>query len=324
MALSNSQYNEIMRVYDDRRRDDFMKQQGRIRDAYEKLPRLKELDAEIGRISLSAAEKLIEGDHSDKDTLRDRIAVISAEKKSLLRAAGFAENYLDLQYQCSDCRDTGFVNGQKCHCFKAMQQKLLYRQSNIDKIVQVQNFEHFNPEIFDNIVPIDASTGKTNRQYMLEVRQYLTDWTRNFDKNHGNLLLMGSPGTGKTFLINCVARELIQSSHSVIYLTSTDLFESFSKASFQGDAVQQDLNEAILSCDLLVIDDLGTELNNSFTTSRLFYVINQRMVYGRSVIISTNLSLSRLRDSYSERVVSRFMSDYDIIPLYGKDQRVGI
>ena len=159
----------------------------------------------------------------------------------------------------------------------------------------------YGAEIFDNIVPIDASTGKTNRQYMLEVRQYLTDWTRNFDKNHGNLLLMGSPGTGKTFLINCVARELIQSSHSVIYLTSTDLFESFSKASFQGDAVQQDLNEAILSCDLLVIDDLGTELNNSFTTSRLFYVINQRMVYGRSVIISTNLSLSRLRDSYSAK-----------------------
>jgi len=149
------------------------------------------------------------------------------------------------------------------------------------------------------------------------------EFAADFDRKKENLLFTGSTGVGKTFLTNCIAKELIDSGHSVIYLSAGDLFEVFSRNKFDYDTPEdmRDTYRYILDCDLLIIDDLGTELNNSFTSSQLFYCINERMNMSRSTIISTNLSLKQLRDSYTDRVTSRIMR-YRIIPLYGRDIRV--
>ncbi len=320
MALSNAQYNEIMKVYGDRQLRSYREQQERIRKAYGQVPALSQLDAQIAGESVAAAEALMAGDRSRKAGLRDRIRQLSGEKQRLLQEAGFPENYLERWYTCADCQDTGFIDGKKCHCFQAMQSRLLYRQSNVEKLVQVQNFEHFDLSIFDNREPISMANGKTNRDYMRYLRDALQKWCREFDAKHGSIILMGGTGTGKTFLINCVTKALLDSYHSVIYFTSTDLIESFGR--MMKDEGEQELSEALLQADLLVIDDLGTELVNSFTTSKLFYVLNQRMILGKSVIISTNLSFKSMRDIYSDRIVSRIMSEYEIVPLYGRDQRL--
>lgn len=322
MALSNAQYDAIMRVYGQRQLDNFHRQKEAVKHAYEQLPRLRELDERISSASVAAAQQMIEGDKQASERLKVFIAEISAEKKSLLEQAGLGAGYLDLHYTCPDCRDTGFIDGEKCHCFKRMQMKLLYAQSNIDQIVKRENFETFDLNIFDNRQPIDAAGGMTNREYMKQLKEYLQGWVERFDQAHGNLIFMGSPGVGKTFLTNCVAKALMDRYHSVVYLTSTDLFDSFSRSNYQDEAEQRDMSDAVMNCDLLIIDDLGTELTNSFTTSKLFYVINQRLVFRKSVVISTNLTFKNLRDNYSDRIVSRIMSDYEIIPLYGKDQRL--
>lgn len=322
MALSNSQYDGIMRVYGQRQLDNFHRQSEALRKAYEQVPVLRELDERISSESVAAAQRMIEGDKQAAVRLRELIADIARQKRALLEKAGLGADYLELKYQCRDCKDTGFINGEKCHCFKSMQMKLLYAQSNIDQIVRRENFDRFDLNIFDNRQPLDAAGGKTNRAYMKQLRDDLLNWVKNFDTHHGNLIFMGSPGVGKTFLTNCVAKALMDSYHSVVYLTSTDLFDSFSRSNFQDDAEQRDMSDAVMNCDLLIIDDLGTELTNSFTTSKLFYVINQRLVFRKSVIISTNLTFKGLRDSYSDRIVSRIMSDYEIIPLYGRDQRL--
>lgn len=322
MALSNAQYDAIMRVYGQRQMDNYHRHEEAVRKAYAQLPELKALDEQIAKASVSAAQRLIAGERGATAELRAFIAQQSSRKRALLSGAGLGEDFMDMKYHCPDCRDTGFVDGEKCHCFKAMQMKLLYAQSNIDQIVKRENFASFRPEIFDNRQPIEAAGGMTNRAYMLKLKRELELWVKNFDKNHGNIIFMGQAGVGKTFLSNCLAKALMDSYHSVVYLTSTDLFESFSKSNFQEESEQRDMNDALLNCDLLIIDDLGTELTNSFTTSKLFYVINHRLSYQKSVIISTNLSFKGLRDTYSERIVSRIMSDYDIIPLYGKDQRL--
>ena len=157
------------------------------------------------------------------------------------------------------------------------------------------------------------------RRVVAGCREFAADLARKKE----NLLFTGSTGVGKTFLTNCIAKELIDSGHSVIYLSAGDLFEVFSRNKFDYDTPEdmRDTYRYILDCDLLIIDDLGTELNNSFTSSQLFYCINERMNMSRSTIISTNLSLKQLRDSYTDRVTSRIMR-YRIIPLYGRDIRV--
>lgn len=139
-------------------------------------------------------------------------------------------------------------------------------------------------------------------------------------------MFTGSTGVGKTFLTNCIAKELIDTYHSVIYLSAHDLFEVFSKYRFtyQAEEEMKDMHQFIFDCDLLIIDDLGTELNNSFTSSQLFFCVNQRLLSRKSTIISTNLSLHRLKDEYTDRVASRIASSYTVIPLYGEDIRLKI
>ena len=185
-----------------------------------------------------------------------------------------------------------------------------------------ENFGNLSYAYYDDqeILP---EIGLTNADYMRRVVRGCMDFAADFDRKKENLLFTGSTGVGKTFLTNCIARALMDSGHSVIYLSAGDLFEVFSRNKFDYDTPEdmRDTYRYILDCDLLIIDDLGTELNNSFTSSQLFYCINERMNMSRSTIISTNLSIARLRDSYTDRVTSRIMR-YRIIPLYGRDIRL--
>ncbi len=231
---------------------------------------------------------------------------------------------MDMRYRCPDCQDTGYTKeGKKCHCFRKAQIGLLYAQSNLDRVLQRENFQTFSYRYFDD-QKIEPAVGTTVAGYMEQVEHWCREFVDRFDEKGGNLLFTGTTGRGKTFLTHCIAKELIDSYHSVIYLSAHDLFEVFSKHRFdyQEEEEMKDTYQFILDCDLLIIDDLGTELNNSFTSSQLFFCINQRLQSGRSTIISTNLSLDRLRDEYTDRVASRVMSSYTVIPLYGEDIRL--
>ena len=228
-----------------------------------------------------------------------------------------------MHYKCPDCQDTGYSEGRKCHCFRQAEMKYLYAQSNIEEIVTLENFSTFSFEYFDDssVLPV---LGRTVRQYMKQVVETCHRFVDDFSTEHGNLLFTGPTGVGKTFLTNCIARELIDRYYSVIYLSANDLFEVFSKNRFEYQAEEEikGMYQYILDCDLLIIDDLGTELNNSFTSSQLFYCINERLNSSKSTIISTNHPLNELRDRYTERVTSRLISKYTIIPLYGDDIRL--
>ena len=166
----------------------------------------------------------------------------------------------------------------------------------------------------------------TVADYMRQVHTWCKEYVENFEKKGGNLIFTGSTGVGKTFLTNCIAKALIDQYQSVIYLSSNDLFDVFSKNKFHYDTEEEmkDMYQYILDCDLLIIDDLGTELNNTFVSSQLFYCINERLLRKKSTIISTNLSMTMLRDTYSDRISSRIISQYSIIPLYGDDIRTKI
>ena len=292
MALSNSQYDAIMREYGRQQIENHHKLEERRKEIYARLPVVRQLEAEIAERSVACAKKLLEGDKSVLDRLKEDLRDLREQKALIIRAAGYPDDYLELHYRCPDCRDTGLIDGRKCHCFLQAQMKLLHAQSNLEDVLERENFKALSYEYYDD-TEILPQLGITNAAYMRRVVAGCREFVRDFDKKHDNLLFTGSTGVGKTFLTNCIAREDMK-----------------------------DMYRFILDCDLLIIDDLGTELNNSFTSSQLFYCINERMNMSRSTIISTNLTLARLRDSYTDRVTSRIMSGYRIIPLYGGDIRL--
>ena len=323
MALSNSQYDAIMREYGRQQIENHHKLEERRKEIYARLPVVRQLEAEIAERSVACAKKLLEGDKSVLDRLKEDLKDLREQKSLIIRAAGYPDDYLELHYRCPDCRDTGLIDGRKCHCFLQAQMKLLHAQSNLEDVLERENFNALSYEYYDD-TEILSQLGITNAAYMRRVVAGCREFVRDFDKKHDNLLFTGSTGVGKTFLTNCIARELMDDFHSVIYLTASDLFDVFSRNKFDYDNAEdmKDMYRFILDCDLLIIDDLGTELNNSFTSSQLFYCINERMNMSRSTIISTNLTLARLRDSYTDRVTSRIMSGYRVIPLYGGDIRL--
>ena len=322
MALSNSQYDAIMREYGRQQMENQHRLEARKNEIYQEIPAIRELEAEIAGRSVAGAKRLLGGDIGVLSQLKEELADLREQKALLIRAKGYPDDYLELHYRCPDCKDTGWRDGRKCHCFLKAQMKLLYAQSNLDQVLDQENFGNLSYAYYDDqeILP---EIGLTNADYMRRVVRGCMDFAADFDRKKENLLFTGSTGVGKTFLTNCIARALMDSGHSVIYLSAGDLFEVFSRNKFDYDTPvdMRDTYRYILDCDLLIIDDLGTELNNSFTSSQLFYCINERMNMSRSTIISTNLSIARLRDSYTDRVTSRIMR-YRIIPLYGRDIRL--
>lgn len=325
MALSNSQYNAIMRIYSQRQLQDKYEQDLRRQEVYDKVPQVKQIEDEISTQAVACARRMLDGDVHARNELKRHIEDLKEQKEVLLTAYGFAPDYMEMHYHCEECQDTGYQNGKKCRCFKKEQIRLLYSQSNIEEVLERENFAAFSFDVYDsqNVIP---QIQMTVADYMKQVYGWCREYVENFEEKGGNLIFTGSTGVGKTFLTNCIAKELIDRYQSVIYLSSNDLFDIFSKNKFHYETEEEmrDMYQYILDCDLLIIDDLGTELNNTFVSSQLFYCINERLLRKKGTIISTNLSLTMLRDTYSDRISSRIISQYSIIPLYGDDIRTKI
>lgn len=324
MALSNSQYNALMREYEKQQIKNRHEQERRIAQVYRRLPRIEEIDREIGAQSAACARKVLGGDGQARELLRAQLADLKEEKQALLKSAGFSVDYMEMRYRCMDCQDTGYANGKRCHCLERARIEILYAQSNLQEILKRENFSTFSFDYFDTQTKLPG-LGLTQREYMEQVVRRCREFALRYPDKGKNILFTGSTGVGKTFLTNCIAKELIDRYVSVIYLSSSDLFELFSRFRFGRDEEEaQESCRHILECDMLIIDDLGTEVNNTFVSSQLFYCVNERINRGKGTMISTNLSMDMLRDLYSDRVASRIMSQYLAIPLYGADLRMKI
>lgn len=321
MALNNSQYDSIIRTYEQKQlhNRDILDQH--YAAAYEKLPQLKELHRAISELSIRQARKLIDGDESALAELKVQLKSLSQEAKELLTAGGFPPDYLEPVYSCTDCKDTGYIGNKKCHCFQKAIIDMLYTQSNLKYILQEENFDTFSFSYYSTN-HIDPKTGASALANMEKAYMAARDFVATFGKEFHNLFLYGDTGVGKTFLSNCIAKELIDTSHSVIYLSSFELFDTLAKSKFGKDEAAGQMNEHIFDCELLIIDDLGTELANSFTVSQLFLCLNERLLRRKPTIISTNLSLEALVEIYSERTFSRITSNYTMLKLTGDDIRI--
>ena len=314
MALTNSQYDTIIRNYEEKQNKNRRLLDERISYVYSHVEGYAELDNAVAANAVSRVRKLLDGEKDALDALHEHTRSLSEQKKQLLMSAGLPEDYLEPVYDCPDCHDTGYQGQVKCHCFKQEEINLLYEQSGIQNMLQSENFSSLSYEYYqDEDLTRFQNTVITCKNFI-----------NNFNSDYHNLFFYGTVGTGKSFLSGCIAKELLERGHPIIYFSAAGLFDVLSRAKFDyknADELHRSY-EDLFQCDLLIIDDLGTEFTNNFVNSQLFSLINDRHLNQKATVISTNLSLEDFRNRYSDRIFSRITSNYELCKLTGPDIRM--
>jgi len=321
MPLTNTQYDQIMRSYQNRQLERQRLIDTRREEIATVIPEITKLDADIASLSVKRARQLLDGDASALEDLHEQIQALSMQKQQLLQVHGYPANYFQPPYTCPDCQDTGYIGHERCHCLKQAAIDLVYTQSNLKGILEQENFSSFSLDYYDNDIYDDntrLSSYEAAQNALLQCHRFVDT----FDSSFENLLLFGDTGVGKTFLSNCVAKELLDTGHSVIYFSAHHLFDLLAQKTFAKDPQAAESYRNIFDCDLLIIDDLGTELTNHFTTSQFFVCLNERIRKEKSTLISTNLQLFDIATIYSERIFSRISNSFTILHLFGKDIRI--
>lgn len=324
MRNSAFAYKQLLKEYDFRRTRAAHEQRMRQEEVYKKIPEIQQIDEELSHIGIQLVRSTLTS--FDEGILKEfemQSQELQMAKQMLLVEAGFPKDYLEIKYTCPVCQDTGYVNNEKCTCFKQALIQLAYEQSNLKDLLQYENFDHFNFDYYSR--EKDERFGKSPYENMKNAYELCVGFIEKFDTEKQNILFYGPTGLGKTFLCNCIAKELLDRGYNVIYLTAPQLFKLFNEARFHREdmpEVSKDILDTLFTVDLLVLDDLGTEAASSFTGPDLFDVINTRGLNQKSTIISTNLKPNELNTFYSERIISRLRGNYINQPFFGTDIRL--
>lgn len=313
MAISNQQYDQIMKIYTDRQLKNNQLLSSRISEVYDRVPEYKTVCELLASYAASSVKRRLAGESVDSHEFNSYIDSCTKKKTDLLTSNGFPADYLEPIYDCPDCRDTGYIGNTKCHCFKKAQAHIMYESSNLRSILSDCGFDK---------ICYDYYQGEDLEHYLKAVDD-CRHFVDNFNSSYENLLFYGNVGTGKSFLSGCIAKELLDSEHSIIYYSAPELFRLMSDILFdKTDRSQLENYENILyTSDLLIIDDLGTELINNAVATELFSLLNERHLNMKSTIISTNLEFKELQDRYADRIFSRLLERYSFKKLTGPDIR---
>lgn len=301
---------------------------------YKLYPELLALDDEISSVTLEFSKNLVESKSLDSENIasHDKDKLMKKFRKDHKKAVENKRNFLiknnipldykKPKYKCPDCEDTGYQSdGSMCHCYKQKLTNLLYDMSNINKNMLSENFDNFNINLFSN--EIDENYGLSPRDNMKRIFNSVKAICDGIIDSNG-IIFSGSTGLGKTYLCNCIAKDMMEKNKIVLYQTSINLVERMRnyKMSVDKDIERSKANYfQIYDADVLIIDDFGTELNNSFVNSEFFSIINDRLISKKMTIISTNLSDKQIQNTYSDRVSSRLIYNYDHFMFFGEDLR---
>ena len=336
MKLSDELYNEIIALYSSTRREHSMELAERERKAYATLPVLSDYDAELSALRSKLFDALSKDkDTSDIESEMDRIS----QKKSKLIEHEFGSDYLKMTYTCNACKDTGYIGEEghktKCECFNRHASRLFYERYGNKSLNKNHTFDTFKLDIYDQEKDDSGiSPYETADAVFYYLSSCYTRYLKDMDDSaiqYKNIYIYGPTGVGKTYLLECVFNEAVKNYRSAIYLTANDLFRICDRARFnrfddedEDDSVDSFYQSNLCDCDILLIDDLGTEPMSKFSRSDLFYYINTRLISGKSTIITGNYEPDELANIYDNRISSRIMGDYLTLTMIGEDLRTRI
>ena len=322
MALKNSQYDAVMRTYEEIRSRHEAEYDERLREVREALPAYRSLENQLVRLNAEAARRgLLDPEASTAD-LELQIAKLRRAKISLLEEAGYPSDYTEMTYDCPLCRDTGYVDNGKCRCFRRISARILQAESAEGSSFQNMAFSDFQMSFYSDKIK-DERTERSDRENAAEAFRIAVETAERVGQKSEGVIFYGNTGLGKTMLSKCMASAVLKDGKTALYFSAQELFDLLADSAFGRDPDAAESAHIIFHCDLLVIDDLGTELLNSFVETQLFRLINERQMRPCTTVISTNLDpIKDLTGRYTERIFSRLISSYRLVPLTGDDIRM--
>ena len=281
--------------------------------AYNAEPKLNEIDLQLSALGAKIAITALSGNKAEFQKIQSEMTRLTDQKKAIISTFEIAE----IVYDCQKCKDTGYINGKLCSCIKEKAKELAINALSSDMPIKDSRFDNFNLNYYQNS---DTQDGANPQKRMTAILKLCREYADNFNpKSSKNLLFMGDSGLGKTHLTLAMVSEIIKQGYSVIYGSAYNLFSMVENEHFS--STKGDSYENMLECDLLVIDDLGTEFATAFTQSVLYGLVNSRILSGRPTIINTNLTMADIEKRYSPRISSRFIGNYTAKKFIGADIR---
>jgi len=276
---------------------------------------IRKIDEELSGTGLLIFKTACAG--GDIKPIKERNARLIKKRREVMKKLGYPEDYTDVKYSCGVCSDTGYIGGTKmCSCLREELIRATIQSSGIGDLIEKQSFENFDLEWYRD----DPDNYNRMKSNLAIAKSYV----KNFPGSGNNLLLVGNTGTGKTHISTAIAREIIHMGYDVVYDSIHNIISDFEADKFRSSYSQtESRGEKYLECDLLIIDDLGTEFSNQFTISCIYNLLNTRMNRGKATVISTNLLGEELSDKYEGRIYSRLIGKNTAVLMFGgKDKRV--
>ena len=325
VAYERHIYEEIMSEYEQIRVKAKDELEEKKRDLYEHVPKIEEIDISLKSMAVGMSLQILNNpDHAEEtlENLKSQIFDLTDRKYFLLTKNGYPKDYLELKYICKTCHDTGYVSNKRCAC---LQQKLIeksYDLSNLKGLIDTQNFAHFDLGYYSN--ERDSISGTSPAEQIKSIYAVCQNFIENFDETKHSLLLYGPPGIGKTFMSSCIAKEILDKGYTVIYESAYDLFTLYEDYKFMRIPPEEGKPQIarLYKTDLLIIDDLGTEITTRSTIAFLFNLLDTRLRHNLKTVISTNQSVSELGKTYSQRFSSRIFEYFTQLEFLGSDIRL--
>lgn len=319
--------NEILREYEKKRFKSEQLVENRMQELILKHKELAEIENEIQRIATENIKDIFSNPENKKEKIKEtekKLQELQKRKDSFIKKLKLPKGYLEVQYDCNKCEDTGFVklNNEldRCPCLKQKVININYNKSNL-VMLEEENFSKFNLKYYKTTSDKEKyGTDKSPRQNMEEILEISKEFVENFNSIHSNLLFSGDTGLGKTYLINAISKEILEKGFTVFYQKAPNMLDKLMQIKYENTAEYNALIDSILNVDLLVIDDL-TEKTTDSKNIELFTIIDYRLNNSKSTIISTNLTLEEMQNIYEDRVISRIIGNYVIKRFFGDDIR---
>lgn len=324
MVYSEQVFLNALKILEDRRNKAEQEVQEKKKRIFESIEELGELSKEIAEVSLLAVKAIANGGAAEQ-VKQFKLKSLELQKKrdDLLKENGVPKAYFKCRYYCGKCHDTGYLANGFCDCLKKLLINEAARDLNIKAPLDKFSFDNFKLDYYDNNLVPGLKEPVTPREQATKNLEFCREYARNFSKGSPNLLLGGGTGLGKTHLSLAIVKEVLKKGYSVVYISAVQLVLNLEEHRFSSNEQGKYSMDSFLKCDLLVIDDFGSEPISSFSVASMYNIINTRLLQQKQTIINTNLSGQRIVDQYEERVASRLLGEYYVLKFYGRDIRQG-